>query len=104
METVSVSREFDAVANEIRSVFDDVTSLFETAGFVVERDGTRLELTKRGAVTQVDLAVRLRDDESDPLAYEQVSGPFETIASLLEIDEGATRRPNNHHTVSTGGN
>lgn len=89
METASVDREYAAPENRVRSVLGDVTDFFDAAGFDVERDGDRLELTKRVAVAQFELTVELRDEESAVLAYEQVSGPFETMVTRYYVDATA---------------
>lgn len=90
METVSVGREFDASENRVRSVLGDVTALFETAGFDVERDDDHLQLSKRVAVTQFELTVKLDEEEPAALAYDQVSGPFEEMATRYRVDSNAT--------------
>lgn len=89
METVSVDREYAAPEDRVRSVLGDVTDFFEAAGFDVERDGDRLELTKRVAVAEFELNVELRDEESAELAYEQVSGPFEAMETRYYVDASA---------------
>jgi len=87
METISVGRIFDAPADRIRSTLGDPTAFFDAAGFEVERDGDLLKLRKRATVMQVELTIRLRDDETATLAYEQTSGPFEAMATRYRVDQ-----------------
>lgn len=90
METVSVTRTFDAEPDRIRSVFNDVTTYFDAAGFEVERDDNRLELTKHVAVMQIELNVQLCDDQTAALAYEQIAGPFEAMTARYVVDQEPT--------------
>lgn len=85
METVTVQRQFDAAESRIRAVLEDPPKFFAAAGFDVEREGNHLTLTKRVAVTQFELEVRVLD-ESAALAYEQVSGPFETMTTRYVVE------------------
>lgn len=86
MKTVSVDREFGAPADRVRSVLGDTTAFSDAAGFDVERDGDQFELTKRVALAQIELDVRIRDDETAALAYEQIAGPFEAMATRYVVD------------------
>lgn len=86
METIAVDREYDAPEHSVRSVLGDVTEFFEAAGFGVARTDDRLKLSKRVAVTQFELHVRLQEAESTTLAYEQVSGPFEAMTTDYQVD------------------
>jgi hypothetical protein len=90
METASVDREYAASEDRVRSMVDNVTDFLDAAGFEVERDGDRLELTKRVAVAQFELDVELRDEESAALAYEQVSGPFDAMVTRYYVDATAS--------------
>lgn len=90
METVSVDREYDAPERSVRLVLGDVTEFFDAAGFDVARTDDRLELSKRVAVTQVELHVKLHETETAALAYEQVSGPFEAMATRYHVDSSST--------------
>jgi hypothetical protein len=90
METVSVTRDFDAGTHHVRSILENVTAFFEAAGFEVTRADDRLELTKQVALMQVELDLRLRDDESGVLAYEQIAGPFETMRTLYQVNPAST--------------
>jgi hypothetical protein len=90
MTTVTVDREFDAPPQRVRSVFGDAAAYFDAVGFDVERDGDRLELTKRVALATVTLDVTLRSTEEVALAYEQVAGPFETMTAEYAVDTAAT--------------
>lgn len=90
METISVEREYDAPDHRVRSVLGDVTEFFEAAGFDVARTDDRLELSKRVAVAQFELHVKLHETESTALAYEQVSGPFEMMAARYHVDSSST--------------
>lgn len=69
METISVDREYDAPEHRLRSVFDDVTTFFDAAGFDVARTHDRLELSKQVAVTQFELYVKLRETTSPASRY-----------------------------------
>lgn len=86
METISVARQFDGDADQIRSVFGDVTTFFDAAGFDARRDDDRISLTKRVSAADVELDIRLRDDETAVLAYEQVDGPFEAMQARYTVD------------------
>jgi hypothetical protein len=90
METVSVDREYDAPEHRVRSVLEDVTGFLDAAGFDVARTDDRLNLSKRVAVAQFELHVKLHETESTALAYEQVSGPFEMMATRYHVDSSST--------------
>lgn len=86
MEQIAVDREFDASAERLRSLLSDVTGVFEAAGFDVARDGDRLALKKQVAMAQFELDVRLDEDDSVALSYEQVSGPFAAMEARYAIE------------------
>lgn len=90
METVSVDREYDAPEHRVRSVLEDVTGFLNAAGFDVARTDDRLNLSKRVAVTQFELHVQLHETESTALAYEQIAGPFEMMATRYHVDSSST--------------
>lgn len=98
MATISVDREYDTPENRVRAVFGDVTGFFDAAGFDVERTGDRLTLSKRVAVVQLDLHVTLRETESAVLAYEQRSGPFDSMSTRYHVDASST---GSHLTIET---
>lgn len=90
METISVDREYDAPEHRVRSLLGDVTEFFDAAGFDVARTDDRLKLSKRVAVTQFELHVKLHETGSAALAYEQVSGPFEAMVTRYHVDSSST--------------
>lgn len=90
METISVDREYDAPEHRVRSVVEDVTEFFDAAGFDVAQTDDRIDLSKRVAVTQFELHVKLHETESAALAYEQVSGPFEAMTTRYHVDSSST--------------
>jgi hypothetical protein len=98
METVAVDREFDTAGDRVRSVLGDVMGLFEAAEFDVERTGDRLTLTRRVALAEIELTVRLCEDEAAALAYEQLSGPFEAMETRYFVDSTPT---GSHLTIET---
>jgi hypothetical protein len=86
METVSVNREYEAPEHRVCSVFEDVTGFFDAAGFDVARNGDQIKLSKRMAVAQFELHLKLHGAESAALVYEQISGPFETMTTSYRVN------------------
>ncbi|WP_137285739.1 SRPBCC family protein [Halorussus salinisoli] len=92
MKTVSVTREFDTPAGVVREAIRDAETFLRAVGFEVDRDGETLTLTKSVAVKQIELRVRLVDDDAT-LSYEQVEGVFgemRTRYTVTETDGGCS--------------
>lgn len=90
MERIAVTRDYDASEHRVRSVLGDVTEFLDAAGFDVARTDDRLELSKRVAAARFELHIELHEAESAALAYEQISGPFESMTTRYHVDSSAT--------------
>ncbi|MFB6201999.1 MAG: SRPBCC family protein [Halorhabdus sp.] len=86
MEHVEVDTEFAASVDRVRSVLGDAPAFFETAGFDVEREADQFHLSKQVALARMTLEVRLREDDTAALAYNQVAGPFESMQTRYLVE------------------
>lgn len=84
METVTVTREFDAPADIVQEVVRDADTFLRAVGFDVSRDGDVLTLARQVAIKRIELRVRLVDDDA-VLAYEQVEGIFEEMRTRYVV-------------------
>lgn len=85
MESVSVTREYEASADAVRRMVRNPDAFFRGVGFDVDRCGDDvLALAKRVAIKRVELRIRLVDDDAT-LAYEQLDGPFEEMRARYRV-------------------
>jgi hypothetical protein len=89
METVSVSRTFDASPQAVRDEMQAVEPFMVGAGFdEVRRDGERLQIENSVGLLTISLDLRLLDTD-DTLAYEQVDGIFEEMETRYRLEPAA---------------
>lgn len=87
METVSISRTFDASADAVRAELEDVGPFMEGAGFdEVTVDGDRMTIENSVGLLTIDLELRLLETEA-ALAYEQIDGIFGSMMTRYDLDE-----------------
>ncbi|MFC6987994.1 SRPBCC family protein [Haloplanus sp. GCM10025708] len=93
MESVTVTREFDADAAEVRAAMGDVGPFMRAAGFdeVDVADGTVRVANEVGPV-RIELRLEVVEDSETVLAYDQREGIFEEMTTRYELvdRDGAT--------------
>lgn len=89
METVSVSRTFEASPQAVRDEMQAVAPFMLGAGFdEVQREGDRLQIENNVGLLTISLDLRLLETD-DVLAYEQVDGIFEEMETRYRIEPTA---------------
>ncbi|WP_336002423.1 SRPBCC family protein [Halorientalis halophila] len=94
MDSVSVTRTFDAPPDQIREAMADVERFMEGAGFdAVDVDGDAMRIENGFSIAAIELSLRLVDREGAELAYEQVDGIFDEMWTTYEVtaQNGGTR-------------
>lgn len=90
METVTVSRTFDATPEQVRAQFEDVEAFMRGAEFdAVEVDGDRIEIANGVGIATIELELRVLDDVESAFAYEQVDGIFEEMLTTYDVEPRA---------------
>lgn len=94
MESVTLTRQFDASPAVLEGAITDVEPFMRAAGFdeVVVAAGS-VTLRQSLGLANLELVLVERDDAEGTLAYEQESGIFETMETSYVVDEtpdGAT--------------
>lgn len=98
METVSLSRQFDAEPDTLRALITDVEPFMYGANFdTVDRTGTSLTLENNVGLATIELEVELVDDPTAALAYEHRDGVFEEMTTRYEL----TRRGDQTELTAT---
>ncbi|MFC7058434.1 SRPBCC family protein [Halovenus salina] len=91
METVSLSRTFEASPETIRALVTDVGPFIEACGFdTVSVAEPMVHIENRVGLLSVELDLELVDEPGAVLAYEQREGIFETMTTRYELDEEPT--------------
>lgn len=86
METVSMSRRFDADPDTLRHLITDVKPFMRGANFdVVTREGTTLQIANSVGLATIELEVEIVDDPDAVLAYEHRDGIFEEMTTRYEL-------------------
>lgn len=97
METVTVTRELAAPAEEVRALIADVEPFMRAGRFdEVSVDGDEIRLANTvGMLLRIELTLAIVDREGAALAYEQRDGIFEsmeTVYTVTETDDGEGSR------------
>lgn len=88
MDSVTISRTFEATPDTIRDAMNDIGQFTKAAGFDdVTVDGTRIDVANQVGVTTIELTLRLLENHSSDLAYEQQKGIFEEMTTEYEVSE-----------------
>ncbi|SDJ68993.1 hypothetical protein SAMN05216226_107134 [Halovenus aranensis] len=91
METVSVTRTFDASPESIRGLVTDVRPFIEACGFDdVSVTGSAVHIENSVGLLTIELDLELVDEPGAVLAYEQREGIFDTMTTRYELDAGAS--------------
>lgn len=86
MQTVSLSRRFDADPDTLRALITDVEPFMYGANFdSVDRTGTTLTLENSVGLATIELELELVDDPDAVLAYEHRDGIFEEMTTRYEL-------------------
>ncbi|MFD1562631.1 SRPBCC family protein [Haloarchaeobius amylolyticus] len=86
METVSLSRRFDAEPETLRELITDVEPFMRGANFdFVERRGTTLEIANSVGLATIELELEIVDDPDAVLVYEHRDGIFEEMVTRYEL-------------------
>jgi len=94
MESVSVTRTFDADPETVRDAMADVQQFMAAAGFDETRvDGDDMTIVNGFGLAAIELDLTIVDREGTELAYEQDEGIFEEMWTTYEVeaDDGGTR-------------
>lgn len=88
MQSVTVTREFDAAADEVREAMGDVGPFMRAAGFdeVTAEDGTVRIVNEVGPV-RIELLLDVVEESETVLAYDQREGIFEEMTTRYELTE-----------------
>jgi hypothetical protein len=88
MASVEHSRVVEADREAVRAAIEDVEPFMRAAGFdEVERDGADLRIAKAVGLLKISLDLRLLDEASAVLAYEQVDGIFEQMTTWYYLED-----------------
>ncbi|AQL43766.1 hypothetical protein BV210_14100 [Halorientalis sp. IM1011] len=94
MESVSVTRTFDADPETVRDAMADVQPFMAAAGFDETRvDGDDLTIVNGFGLAAIELSLTIVDRDDVELAYEQDEGIFEEMWTTYEVaaEDGGTR-------------
>jgi hypothetical protein len=88
MQSVTVTRTFDAAAAAVREAMDDVEPFMRAAGFdeVTAENGT-VRLANEVGPVRIELLLDVVEDAETVLAYEQREGIFEAMSTRYELAE-----------------
>jgi hypothetical protein len=88
MESVTLSRTFEAPPDAVREAMIDVGPFMKAAGFdEVTVGGKRLEVANQVGITTIELTLRLLENSDSDLAYKQQAGLFEEMRTEYEVSE-----------------
>lgn len=88
MQSVAVSRNYDVSPPPLREAICDVEPFMRASGFDrVAVDGSTMVVANRVGILEIELTLRLVDDDDVALAYEQVEGMFETMRTSYSVTE-----------------
>lgn len=80
MQSVTLSRRFDAEPQVVEDTMADIDPFMKAAGFdEVDVDGETIHVANRVGIVTIELTLVLLDDGESDLAYEQVDGIFEEM-------------------------
>jgi hypothetical protein len=79
METVSLSRRYEADSDAVRAALADVEGLLRASEFDrVTVDGDRITVENGVGIATIELSLSVVEREDAALAYRQTAGIFET--------------------------
>lgn len=80
MDSVTVSRRFDASPEAVRDAMEDLDPFMRAAGFDdVTVDGEMIYVANSVGIATIELSLELVDDGDSDLTYEQRDGIFEEM-------------------------
>lgn len=90
MQSVTVTRELDADAEQIRTAITDVGEFMRAAGFdEVTVDGDVVTIANSVGLATIELVLKLVEAPDAVLAYEQREGIFEEMVTWYYVSETA---------------
>lgn len=94
MKSITVERNLDADLNSIRNLIQDIEPFMLASGFdEVDLQGDRLTVRNDLGFKVIELRLRIVEDETAVLRYEQFEGIFEEMETVYRVDSrdrGAT--------------
>jgi len=91
MNSITVSRTFDAPPETVRDAMTDLEPFMAAAGFDrVAVDGETIEVANSVGIATIELTLALIDDPETDLAYEQREGIFEEMQTTYTVTETET--------------
>lgn len=93
MQSVSLSRTFDASPATVREAIEDLGSFTEAAGFdEVCVNGDTISVANQVGFATIELTLEVVDEPDTDLTYEQREGIFEEMRTdyVVESHEGST--------------
>jgi hypothetical protein len=93
METVSLSRRYEADSDAVRAALADVEGLLRASEFDrVTVDGDRITVENGVGIATIELSLSVVEREDAALAYRQTAGIFETMETRYVVSpvEGGT--------------
>ena len=87
MEEVSVSREVHTDPERIRTALDDLDAFMRAAGFdEVQVAGDTITVSRAIGLAELELTLAVVESDAT-LAYEQVEGIFDDMATTYRLDD-----------------
>lgn len=91
MESVTLSRTFEAPPRKIRESMNEIGPFTRAAGFdEVTVEEELLEVANQVGIATIELTLRVLDDPDSDLAYEQEEGIFEEMTTVYKVSETET--------------
>ncbi|WP_336328633.1 SRPBCC family protein [Halovenus sp. HT40] len=91
MDSITVSRTYDASPDAVREKITDLEPFMMAAGFdEVSIDGESIEVTNSVGIATIELTLELTDHKEADLAYEQREGIFEAMQTTYTVTETET--------------
>lgn len=91
METVSVTREFDADPSVIRNALEDRETYMRAGGFdSITVDGDTVTIENGVGIATMELEVKFVSDPDHVLVYRQVDGIFKEMETRVSVSETAS--------------
>lgn len=87
MPSVNVSRTIDAPPAAVRRAIHDVESFMDAAGFdTVSVEGETIRVANQVGLAEIELILKLIEDDQSALAYEQRDGIFEEMRTRYTVE------------------
>jgi carbon monoxide dehydrogenase subunit G len=91
MQTVSLSRDFDADPDAVEALVEDVGAFTRAGGFDdVEVEGDLMRLRNGVGIATMELKLELLDTSEATLAYRQVEGIFDEMETQYSVEATET--------------